>query len=796
MKTLNLGNFYVKDVKFGPETKYEDHVLSINKEEALAFIQKDEHITSCDIYIAKPGDRTRIVPIKEAAEPRVRVDGRTLFPGVTGPVVTAGEGDVHCLKGVSVLGVGQHMGSFGDGLVDMFGEGQKYTLFGQMLNICIVADTDELSERHEQQKKNHAIRWATHHFAEYLGQTVKDQEPEDVESFTFAPVTKPDEALDGLPKVVLVMQPQSQMEEMGYNDLIYGWDLNHYVPTFMNPNEILDGALISGSFMPCSSKWSTYDMQNFPTIRELYKEHGKSLNFLGVILSNLNVSLEQKERSAIFVANLAQALGADGAIVTEEGYGNPDTDYTRCIVALEDVGVKTVGISNECTGRDGASQPLVVMDEKADALVSTGNVSTLLELEPADLVIGELAALGRDGLSGGWADDEKLGPSVREDGSIIMENNSMFCGDGIAGWSVKTMREFYEVSVMKKAVLYINQFFGGIGGEAEADARPQITENIIGPGLAFKANLKEAELTHIIICGDNYMGTHTDAAVAEILEMLADVPFDVFLAGPAFQAGRYGVACGTICEAVKKAYPEVLIATSMHPENPGVEMFKQKMPIFIGGHSAASMRKNVQAMAKFIDRQLRGEASRGAELEGYFGRGIREQVFLEDPIPAAQRGVAILLKKLAGEPFKTELVIPKKDTVPPAEALQDLSKARIAIMTTGGIVPAANPDHIQSASATRWGRYDMTGLDRLPAGAFKTIHAGFDPAAANNDPNLIVPLDVLRKMEKEGVFKELHPYFYSTVGTGTTQAEATRMGDEMVEKLQEGQVDGVLLVST
>jgi hypothetical protein len=214
------------------------------------------------------------------------------------------------------------------------------------------------------------------------------------------------------------------------------------LPSFVHPNTILDGGLISGSFMPSSSKWSTYDMQNFPLIKELYAQHGKTLNFLGVILSNLNVSLNQKERSALRVAEIAQAIGADGAIVTEEGYGNPDADYIRCIEVLEDAGIPTVGVSNECTGRDGRSQPLVVMSEKANALVSTGDVSQLIELEPAETVIGELEALARDGLSGGWAHDEILGPSVRDDGSIIMENNAMFCGDAISGASVKTVKEF------------------------------------------------------------------------------------------------------------------------------------------------------------------------------------------------------------------------------------------------------------------------------------------------------------------------------------------------------------------
>jgi len=159
-------------------------------------------------------------------------------------------------------------------------------------------------------------------------------------------------------------------------------------------------------------------------------------------MSNLNVALDQKNRAALFVAQIAKSLGADGAIVAEEGYGNPDADFTACIVALEDAGVKVVGLTNECTGRDGQSQPLVSMDEKANAIVSCGNVSELITLPPMETVIGELDSLGRDGISGGWENDEILGPSVREDGSVIMENNAMFCGDRVCGWSPKTMIEF------------------------------------------------------------------------------------------------------------------------------------------------------------------------------------------------------------------------------------------------------------------------------------------------------------------------------------------------------------------
>ncbi len=439
---LEIGNFYVKDIIFGNETKYENGLLTVNKEEALSLIKEDKHITEADLHIVKPGDNVRLVPVKEAIEPRVKLDGSPLFPGVTGDLCRAGEGVTHALKDCSVLVVGAHWGGFQDGLIDMFGEGAKYTYYSQLKNIVLVADTDEEFEKNEQQKKNKALRWAGMKLAEYIGNAVKDLAPEETEVFELEPLAKRDDKLKELPTVGIVLQPQSQMEELGYNDLLYGWDCNRIVPTFMNPNEILDGAMISGSFMPCSSKWSTYDFQNFPMIKRLYAEHGKTINFVGVIMSNLNVALEQKERSAQFVAQIANSLGMDACVVAEEGYGNPDADFTAVLVALEDAGVKTIGLTNECTGRDGASQSLVSMNEKSDAIVSCGNVSDLIKLPPAELVLGELQALARDGLSGGWADDEVLGSSVKEDGSIIMENNAMFCGDQVVGWSTKTMKEF------------------------------------------------------------------------------------------------------------------------------------------------------------------------------------------------------------------------------------------------------------------------------------------------------------------------------------------------------------------
>lgn len=349
---------------------------------------------------------------------------------------------------------------------------------------------------------------------------------------------------------------------------------------------------------------------------------------------------------------------------------------------------------------------------------------------------------------------------------------------------------------MKKAILYINQFFGGIGGEDKADYTPEIREGLVGPALALNKQLgDDVEITHTIICGDNFMGSKTEEAIETILGFLTDKEFDIFFAGPAFRAGRYGAACGHICKAVKEKFDTPVI-TSMNDENPGVDMFHKDIYIFKGAASAAGMRADAKVMAQFGLKLLNNEELMPAEEEGYYSRGIRHQVVLNPPVMAADRVVDIILKKLYGEPFKTELPIPELDRVPVASPIIDLSEATIALVTSGGIVPVDNPDKIQSASATRWGRYDVKGMERLEAGVYKTIHAGFDPTAANADPNVIMPVDAMRAYENEGKIGKLHEYFYATVGTGTTQAEAARMGNEMLENLKGAGVDGVILTST
>jgi glycine reductase complex component B subunit alpha and beta len=202
-----------------------------------------------------------------------------------------------------------------------------------------------------------------------------------------------------------------------HDGFIYGVNSKEILPTLIHPNEELDGAVISGNCVAACDKITTYQHQNNSVIQDLYAKHGKELNFLGVVLTPELTTLEGKFRSCEMTANLAKMLGADGVIVSEEGYGNPDSDLLIICKKLEQEGIKTVLITDECSGQDGFSQPLADTTPEAVAVVSSGNVSHLVKLDPADVILGNIAAI--ENISGGWHD------SVQEDGRIFCELNAI-----------------------------------------------------------------------------------------------------------------------------------------------------------------------------------------------------------------------------------------------------------------------------------------------------------------------------------------------------------------------------------
>ena len=347
---------------------------------------------------------------------------------------------------------------------------------------------------------------------------------------------------------------------------------------------------------------------------------------------------------------------------------------------------------------------------------------------------------------------------------------------------------------MLKILHYINQFYGGIGGEEHAGHLPEMREGAVGPGTAFEAAFGDAaKITHTIICGDSYFGENLEAAKQTILEMVRKVKPDLFIAGPAFNAGRYGVACGTICDAVK-AELDIPVLTGMYVENPGAEMFVDKMHIVSTRDSAVGMRDAVPKMAKLALKLARGERIGASIEEGYMPGYMRVNFFEQER--GSKRAVDMLLAKMKGEPFVTEFPMPDFDRVEAMPALKDMSKMTVALVTSGGIVPKGNPDRIESSSASKYGEYRIDGVADLTAETYETAHGGYDPIYANTDADRVLPVDVLRDMEKEGRIGKLHGKFYTTTGNGTAVKSSAAFAQEFAQKLRNDGVDAVILTST
>lgn len=405
---LELGYVHIKDVQFGHETKIENGVLYVNKEELINLISEDEHLASVDVDIAKPGESVRITPVKDVIEPRVKVEGPGgVFPGILSKVDVVGSGKTNVLKGCAVVTTGKIVG-FQEGIIDMSGPGAEFTPFSKTLNVVLKCEPVEGLKQHDHER---AVRLAGLKAAKYLGEAAKKITPDEVEVFESLPLLESIKKYPDLPKVGYVLMLQSQ--GLLHDTYVYGVDAKQIVPTIIYPTEIMDGAIVSGNCVSACDKNSTYHQMNNPVIHDLFKQHGKTINFVGVIITNENVYLADKERSSNWSAKLAEYLGLDGVIITEEGFGNPDTDLIMNCKKITAKGIKTVIVTDEYAGRDGSSQSLADADKSADAVVTAGNANELITLPPMKKVIGHTEYV--DKIAGGFAG------SLKEDGSITVE---------------------------------------------------------------------------------------------------------------------------------------------------------------------------------------------------------------------------------------------------------------------------------------------------------------------------------------------------------------------------------------
>ncbi|MCL0056038.1 glycine/sarcosine/betaine reductase component B subunit [Dehalococcoidia bacterium] len=387
---LELGIIKIKDVQFGDKTMVEDNTLVVNKQELIDLILQDDRLAEADIELARPGEEVRIIPVKDVIEPRIKVNGTgELFPGVIGRMGTAGVGRTHVLRGAAVVTVGRIVG-FQEGLIDMTGLGARYTPFSETNNVALIIQPVEglAPYAHEE-----ALRLAGLRSAAYLGNAGREVAPEEVEVYELTLVTD-----TTLPRVAYVHPLLSQ--GLLHDTYLYGVDAKNILPTLIHPNELMDGAITSGNCVSACDKHTTYHHMNNAVVRELYRRHGKDLNFIAVIITNLKVTLADKQRSSDYASKLAKLLGAEGVIITKEGFGNPDTDVMMLCKKIEDYGIKTVLISDEFAGRDGASQSLADTVPQADALVSVGNANEVVTLPPLKRIIGDLNPV--ESIAGGF----------------------------------------------------------------------------------------------------------------------------------------------------------------------------------------------------------------------------------------------------------------------------------------------------------------------------------------------------------------------------------------------------------
>ena len=405
---LEIGYIKIRDIQLADESKIKDGVLFVNTKELEKLVLEDEHLQAVSFDVARPGESVRITPVKDVIEPRAKVEGPgDVFPGVITKLNTVGSGKTHVLRGAAVVTVGKIVG-FQEGIVDMTDLGAEYTPFSATYNLVVNFTPKDGLTAHVYEA---AIRKAGLKIAYSLGKLGIDLTPDETKTYEFPSIMEAVRQYPDLPRVGYVQMLQSQ--GLLHDTYVYGVDMKQSLTTMLSPTETMDGAILSGNCVSACDKNTTYHHQNNPVIEDLFEEHGKTLNFVAMIITNENVYLADKERSSDWTAKLVDYLDLDGVIISQEGFGNPDTDLIMNCKKIEETGTHTVIITDEYAGRDGTSQSLADADPRADALVTAGNANQVVTLPKLDRVIGTLDYTEK--IAGGFAG------SIETDGSITVE---------------------------------------------------------------------------------------------------------------------------------------------------------------------------------------------------------------------------------------------------------------------------------------------------------------------------------------------------------------------------------------
>ncbi|MGN0404698.1 MAG: glycine/sarcosine/betaine reductase component B subunit [Bariatricus sp.] len=416
---LELRKVEIRDIMFDDKNAVVDHVLYLNKASLEEVVMEDKRIKSVVFDIARPGESVRILPVKDVIEPRAKLDGDT-FPGIFKEMMEeGGHGVTYALKGCAVTTTGPIVG-FQEGLIDMCGPAAQYTPFSKLNHIVMVIEKQPELDPHEHEQ---VVRMAGIRLAKFIGELGFGCEDYQSEHYRWDSIGEKYMQYPELPKVVYVYNCMSQ--GLLHDTYFYGRDSKQMVPTIITPLEVMDGALVSGNCVSPGSKTTTWHHLNNAVIKECMEKHGKEINFMGIVLNPLMVSLKEKYRDCMMTIRTVEMLGAEGVIISQEGFGNPTTDLMLVCQGLEKRGIKTVIITNEDAGVDGMSESLPDSVVEANAIVSTGNSNATIMLPKMDKVIGVLEDVAKT--TGGNVD------SIQDDGRLLIEIHGIMGGHNLQG---------------------------------------------------------------------------------------------------------------------------------------------------------------------------------------------------------------------------------------------------------------------------------------------------------------------------------------------------------------------------
>ena len=403
----------VRELDLGERTSFdagrlivgEEHVRELFRAPALAEVR---------LGCAAPGDSVRIVGALDAVQPCSKgPGGGGVFPGLLGPAMPAGRGKTHVLRGAAVLAAG-YLPRAQEAIIDMSGPAAPLSPLSATHNLVVEWTPAENADWGD---VDAALRRGLVRVAAHLAEAALDAEPDAVEE-----LPEPGSSPSDRPRVGVILNLQTQGK---FKDVfVYGRSLSGGLPTVISPNELDDGAVVSGQYGHPALKNPTYLHQTHPVVAAL--RACDELELAALVLCPEPVDQANKELVSAHAARLCAGLGLDAAIATKEGGGNADADVSLKLDRLEEEGITAVGILAEMAGRDGTGPPLVVPPTKATALVSTGNYDERMTLPAVQ------RALGRDRVA--LLDQ----PSTDE---LELPVAAIYCAQSTLGWGSLTCAE-------------------------------------------------------------------------------------------------------------------------------------------------------------------------------------------------------------------------------------------------------------------------------------------------------------------------------------------------------------------